>query len=41
MIRPQVAQTVEALRRTLRSADIGAEDLDAVLLVGGSSRCPW
>ncbi|MDQ4102987.1 MAG: Hsp70 family protein [Actinomycetota bacterium] len=40
MIRPQVAETVEALRRALRSADIAPQDLDAVLLVGGSSRMP-
>ncbi|MGH3882038.1 MAG: Hsp70 family protein [Pseudonocardiaceae bacterium] len=40
LIRPQVAETVEALRRALRSADVGPEDLDAVLLVGGSSRVP-
>lgn len=40
LIRPQVAQTVQALRRTLRSAGIGPADLDAVLLVGGSSRVP-
>ncbi|MGH3866624.1 MAG: Hsp70 family protein [Pseudonocardiaceae bacterium] len=40
LIRPQVAQTVQALRRTLRSAGVGPADLDAVLLVGGSSRVP-
>ncbi|MDQ3764296.1 MAG: Hsp70 family protein, partial [Actinomycetota bacterium] len=40
MIRPQIAETVEALRRTLRSADVSPQDLDAVLLVGGSSRVP-
>ncbi len=40
MIRPQVADTVEALRRALRSADVAPQDLDAVLLVGGSSRVP-
>jgi molecular chaperone DnaK len=40
LIRQQVAQTVEALRRTLRSADVSPQDLDAVLLVGGSSRMP-
>ncbi len=40
LIRPQLAQTVEALRRALRSADVSLEDLDAVLLVGGSSRMP-
>ncbi len=40
MIRPQVEQTVEALRRALKSANVEPEDLDAVLLVGGSSRVP-
>ncbi|PZS29602.1 MAG: hypothetical protein DLM61_12585, partial [Pseudonocardiales bacterium] len=40
MIRPQVVQTVEALRRALRSAEVEPGDLDAVLLVGGSSRVP-
>jgi actin-like ATPase involved in cell morphogenesis len=40
LIRPQVAHTVEALRRTLGSAGVGPADLDAVLLVGGSSRVP-
>ncbi|MGH3547225.1 MAG: Hsp70 family protein [Pseudonocardiaceae bacterium] len=40
MIRSQVAETVEALRRTLRSAAIEPQGLDAVLLVGGSSRVP-
>jgi molecular chaperone DnaK len=40
LICPQVVETVEALRRTLRSADVAPEDLDAVLLVGGSSRMP-
>jgi molecular chaperone DnaK len=40
LIRPQVAETVEALRRALRSSGVGPEDIDAVLLVGGSSRVP-
>ena len=40
LIRPQVVQTIEALRRALRSADVAPEELDAVLLVGGSSRIP-
>lgn len=35
-IHPQVAETLEALRRALRSADLSAEDL-AAMLVGGSS----
>ncbi len=40
MIRPQLEQTVEALRRALKSANIEPDDLDAILLVGGSSRIP-
>ncbi|MBV9729037.1 MAG: Hsp70 family protein [Pseudonocardiales bacterium] len=40
MIRPQIAETVDALLRALRSAGLGPADLDAVLLVGGSSRVP-
>lgn len=37
---PQVAETVEALRRALRSAGVSADDLAAMLLVGGSSSVP-
>jgi molecular chaperone DnaK len=40
MIRPHIEHTVEALRRALRSANVTPDDLDAVLLVGGSSRVP-
>jgi molecular chaperone DnaK len=40
LIRPQVEHTVEALRCTLRSADVAPADVDVVLLVGGSSRVP-
>jgi molecular chaperone DnaK (HSP70) len=40
MIRPALADTVEALRRTVRSAGLEPDDLAAVLLVGGSSRIP-
>jgi actin-like ATPase involved in cell morphogenesis len=40
MIRPAVAETVEALRRAVASAGAEPGDLDAVLLVGGSSRIP-
>lgn len=40
MIRPAVAETVEALRRAVASADGDQADLAAVLLVGGSSRIP-
>lgn len=40
MARPQLAETVSALERALRSAGVTAEDLDRVLLVGGASRMP-
>jgi actin-like ATPase involved in cell morphogenesis len=40
MARPQLAETVSALERALRSAGVSAEDLDRVLLVGGASRMP-
>lgn len=40
LIRAQVESTVGALERTLRSAQIAPNDVDAVLLVGGSSRIP-
>ncbi|MHA6796025.1 Hsp70 family protein [Pseudonocardia bannensis] len=40
MIRPQVEETVAALRRAVGSAGLGPEGLSAVLLVGGSSRIP-
>ena len=40
MIRPQVEETVEALRRAIASAGLGPSQLSAVLLVGGSSRIP-
>ena len=39
-VRPLVGHTVDLLRRTCTSAGVGAGDLDAVLLVGGSSRMP-
>ncbi|MFN2494820.1 MAG: Hsp70 family protein [Pseudonocardiaceae bacterium] len=40
MIRPALEETVEALYRAIRSADLTSQDLGAVLLVGGSSRVP-
>ena len=40
MIRPRVEETVSALRRAVGSAGVAAEQLTAVLLVGGSSRIP-
>ena len=40
MVRPGVHDSVEALRRAIRSAGYTPQGLDAVLLVGGSSRMP-
>jgi actin-like ATPase involved in cell morphogenesis len=40
MIRPRVADTVDALTRCARSAGVATSDLDRILLVGGSSRVP-
>jgi molecular chaperone DnaK len=40
LIRPHITETVHALRATLRSANLDATEIDAVLLVGGSSRIP-
>ncbi|WP_281690553.1 Hsp70 family protein [Pseudonocardia thermophila] len=40
MIRPQIEETVSALRRAITSAGRTPEQLTAVLLVGGSSRIP-
>jgi molecular chaperone DnaK len=40
LIRPQVEETVDALRRAIHSAGLVAPQLTAVLLVGGSSRVP-
>ncbi|HEX3393715.1 MAG TPA: Hsp70 family protein [Acidimicrobiales bacterium] len=40
LIRPALAQTVGALRRSLRSASVEPADLAAVLLAGGSARIP-
>ena len=40
MIRPNLLETIEALRRALRRAALEPSDLEAVLLVGGSSRIP-
>jgi molecular chaperone DnaK len=39
-IRPEVEETVEALRRAITSARLAPAQLSAVLLVGGSSRIP-
>jgi len=40
LIRPALSQTVDALRRSLRSASVEPADLAAVFLVGGSARIP-
>ena len=40
MIRPSLADTIGAMRRAFASADLTADDVSAVLLVGGSSRIP-
>lgn len=40
MLRPTLTETVAAVRRLLRSADLTVEQLSAIVLVGGSSRIP-
>ena len=40
MAAPVVLHTVELVRQTCQSAGVGADQLDAVLLVGGASRMP-
>ncbi|PVZ07661.1 Hsp70 family protein [Actinomycetospora cinnamomea] len=40
MIRPSISATISALGRALESADVAPDQLDTVLLVGGSSRIP-
>jgi molecular chaperone DnaK len=40
MVRPSLYDSIEAMRRALRSAGVDASELAAVLLVGGSSRMP-
>ncbi|MFJ6003476.1 Hsp70 family protein [Arthrobacter sp. NPDC092385] len=40
MIEPALAETVDTLRSALESAEVGPEDLTAILLIGGSSRIP-
>ncbi|MCU1368170.1 MAG: Heat shock protein 70 [Ilumatobacteraceae bacterium] len=40
MIRPRIADTIEALRRAVRSTGLAMEEVDRILLVGGTSRIP-
>jgi molecular chaperone DnaK len=40
MIRPQIASTIDALRRAIASAGVEESAVKTVLLVGGSSRIP-
>ena len=40
MIRPRLTEAIDATRRSFKSANIEAEEVTAVLLVGGSSRIP-
>ena len=40
LLRSQVESTVDALSRAVRSAGLTAADVDAVLLIGGSTRIP-
>jgi molecular chaperone DnaK len=40
MIRPSIEATVAALRRSMESCEVTADDLAGVLLVGGSSKIP-
>src|SRR5690606_36970789 len=40
MIRPTLVDTIDAMRRSLASAQVAPDQLKSVLLVGGSSRIP-
>jgi actin-like ATPase involved in cell morphogenesis len=40
MVRPRLVETVAALDRTVRSAGLTMDQVDRILLVGGSSRIP-
>ena len=40
MIRPDLDRTIEAMHRALGSAAVDPAELDAILLIGGSSRIP-
>ncbi|MDQ0734028.1 Hsp70 family protein [Arthrobacter agilis] len=40
MVEPALRETIETMRLALESAGVRAEDLSAILLIGGSSRIP-
>ncbi|MGF1597321.1 MAG: Hsp70 family protein [Acidimicrobiales bacterium] len=40
MIRPSLVDSIGAMQRAIRSADLALDEIDLVLLVGGSSRIP-
>lgn len=40
LIRPALADSIDAMRRAFRSAGVEADQVDRILLVGGSSRIP-
>jgi molecular chaperone DnaK len=40
LIRPLLEETLEAIDRALTDADLDADDLDRIILVGGSTRIP-
>ena len=40
MIRPRITETIAALGRAVKSAGLGFDGVDRILLVGGSSRIP-
>ncbi|MBA3339252.1 MAG: Hsp70 family protein [Geodermatophilaceae bacterium] len=40
LIRPRVAETIEALQRAVRSTGLGMADISRVLMVGGTSHIP-
>ncbi|HEX4878754.1 MAG TPA: Fe-S protein assembly chaperone HscA [Limnobacter sp.] len=40
IVEPLVKRTIQATRKTLRDAGLGKEDIDGVVMVGGSTRMP-
>lgn len=40
LVQPLVARSLKACRRALRDAEVGVEDVGAVVMVGGSTRTP-